>query len=69
MIRISTLKVLALLVSLLFIGTNNILAEDDKPVQITIPSTGHLAFVPERNFTGPAGMIVCQHYGTCRICS
>ena len=64
MIRISTLKVLTFLVSFLFIGTNNILAEDDKPVQITIPSTGHLAFVPERNFTGPAGIIVSNFTGS-----
>lgn len=64
MIRISTLKVLTFLVSFLFIGTNNILAEDDKPVQITIPSTGHLAFVPERNFTGPAGVVVSNFTGS-----
>lgn len=39
-------------------------AEDDKPVQITIPSTGHLAIKPERNFKGPAGVIVSNYTGS-----
>lgn len=64
-----TLKVLALTVSMLFIGTNNILAEDDKQVQVTIPATGHVAIRPERNFKGPEGLVVSNFYGSANATS
>ena len=64
-----TLKVLALTVSMLFIGTNNILAEDDKQIQVTIPATGHVAIRPERNFKGPEGLVVSNFYGSANATS
>ena len=39
-------------------------AEDDKEIEVTIPSTGHLAFKGERNFKAPEGVIVSNFYGS-----
>lgn len=58
----STIKALALVAGMLF--ATGVQAEDDKPVEVTIPATGHLAIHPERNFKGPAGMIVSNYYGS-----
>ena len=55
-----TMMILALMATLPLA----LFAEDDKPVQITIPSTGHLAIKPERNFKGPAGVIVSNYTGS-----
>lgn len=37
---------------------------EDYTVEITIPSTGHLAFKPERNFKGPDAIVVSNYYGS-----
>ena len=39
-------------------------AQNTQDITVTIPATGHLAFLPERNFTGPAGVVVSNYYGS-----
>ena len=56
-----SLKVLAIAASLLPTAA---LAEDDQAVTVTIPSSGHLAFKSDRNFTGPSTIIVSNFYGS-----
>ena len=60
---IITMKTMALTATMLCAG-NTMLAQNEKTVEVTIPATGHLAFLPERNFTGPAGVTVSNFYGS-----
>ena len=57
----TSLKVLAIAASLLPTAA---FAEDDQTVTVTIPSSGHLAFKSDRNFTGPSAIIVSNFYGS-----
>jgi len=58
-----TMMTLAFVAGLLCMA-HSVQAEDDKATTVTIPATGHLAFLPERNFMGPAGMVVSNFYGS-----
>jgi len=60
---LTSMKTLALLAGMLCLA-GHAQAEDDKATTVTIPATGHLAFLPERNFTGPAGVTVSNFYGS-----
>ena len=40
------------------------LSAEDRDTTVVIPSTGHLAFKPSGNFTGPTGIIVSNFYGS-----
>lgn len=40
------------------------LSAEDRDTTVVIPSTGHLAIKPSGNFTGPAGVIVSNFYGS-----
>ena len=64
----TSLKTLALLAGMLCLA-GNAQAEEDKETTVTIPATGHLAFLPERNFMGPAGMTVSNFYGSANATS
>lgn len=50
----TSIKVLALIASML---PGNAFAEDDKDTTVVVPASGHVAFKPSRNFTGPADVI------------
>ena len=49
-----SIRVLALTTSLLPCA---VFAEDDKDTTVVVPASGHVAFKPSRNFTGPADVI------------
>ena len=40
------------------------MSAEDRDTTVVIPSTGHLAIKPSGNFTGPAGIIVSNFYGS-----
>lgn len=45
------------------------MSAEDRDTTVVIPSTGHLAIKPSGNFTGPAGVIVSNFYGSGNISS
>ncbi len=54
---------LALVASMLFFPLCT-QAEEDKDTTVVVPETGYMAIKPSRNFTGPAGIIVCSINGS-----
>ncbi len=61
--KIFTLQTLTLVVSML-IASLSVHAEEDKDTTIVVPETGYMVIKPSRNFTGPAGIIVCSINGS-----
>ncbi len=61
--KISTLKTLVLVAGMLLTPLG-MQAEEDKDTTIVVPETGYMAIKPSRNFTGPAGIIVCSINGS-----
>lgn len=60
----TTCKSLALVGAMLLTATAANAQTADQDTTIVVPETGYLAIKPSRNFTGPAGVIVCSCFGS-----